>query len=83
MEENNLLVAFSRLLIEDLALAPHWRLDVDIAADDAVVLRLILLFFWCRSSERIVQQLQDAAPDVCPAGEGVLRMISAAKVQTV
>lgn len=36
VQENDLLVSFARLLVEDLTLSPHRRCDIDVAADDAV-----------------------------------------------
>lgn len=72
VQEDNLLLALARLLVEDLALAPHGRLDVNVSADDTILVRLGLIGFGRWASVGIVQKFEDAAPDVRPAGEGVL-----------
>lgn len=73
MQEDNVLAAFTGLLIEDLASSPQRRLDVCIAADDGVLIEL--WFLVCRgwSSMGVMQQLENAAPDVRPMGERILQ----------
>ena len=75
VQENDLLVSFARLLVEDLTLSPQRRCNVDVATDDAVLVRFVLLVLGSRASEGVVQELQDTAPDVSPASEGVLRPV--------
>jgi len=72
MQEQNLLLAFPSLLVEDLALAPHGRGNVRIPADNMVFVRLRLLVLRRRARVGIVQDLEDAAPDVGPVRESVL-----------
>jgi hypothetical protein len=36
VQEDDLLVSFARLLVEDLTLSPKGRCDIDVATDDAV-----------------------------------------------
>lgn len=42
VQEDNLLLAFAGLLVEDLALSPEWRCDIGVAADDTILIWLSL-----------------------------------------
>lgn len=72
VQEDNLLLSLARLLIEDLALAPQRRLDVDVATDNTVVVHLVLGLLGGRTGEGVVKELQDTTPDVSPACECIL-----------
>ena len=72
MQEDDILIAFSRLLIEDFAFAPERRLDVDISADDVVHIHLSFGISWSRTRMGIVNELEDTAPAVRPVGEARL-----------
>lgn len=73
VQEHDVLLALTRLLVEDLALAPHGRRDIHVPANDAVFVGLVLTVFGSRAGESVVQQLQNPAPDVGPASERVLQ----------
>jgi hypothetical protein len=72
VQEDNLLLPFASLLVEDLALPPKRRLDVDVAADNAIVVQLLLCLLGSGAGERVVQEFQDTTPDVGPACESIL-----------
>jgi hypothetical protein len=72
VQENDLLFPFARLLIEDLALPPKRRLDIDVAPNNAVVVQLVLSVFRSGAGEGVVQEFQNTTPDVGPACESVL-----------
>lgn len=66
VQEEDLLRTGARLLVEALASTPNGGGDVGVAADDGVVIALWLGVCWCFADELIVEELEDAAPDVCP-----------------
>jgi hypothetical protein len=72
VQEDNFLLSLTRLFIEDLALPPQRRLDVNIATNDAVVVQIVLSVFRSGASERVVQKFQDTTPYMGPARESVL-----------
>jgi hypothetical protein len=72
VQEHNLLLPLTSLLVEDLTLPPKRRLDIDVATNDAVVVQLVLCVFRSGAGEGVVQEFQDATPDVGPACESVL-----------
>lgn len=69
VQEYDILISLARLLIEDLASAPHGRLDIDVASNDAVLVELLLRVLGRGASKGIVEEFQYATPDVRPAGE--------------
>lgn len=69
VQEHDILLAFASLLVEDLALAPQGRRDIYVSADDAVLVGLFVFVLGRWSCEGVVQEFEDAAPDVGPAGE--------------
>ena len=73
VQKHDVLSSLARLLVEDLALAPHGRRDIHVPANDAVFVGLVLTVFGSRAGESVVQQLQNPAPDVGPASERVLQ----------
>ena len=75
VQEDDLLISFARLLVEDLTLSPQRRRNVDIATDDAVLVQFVLVVLGSGASEGVVQELQDTAPDVGPASERVLQSV--------
>jgi hypothetical protein len=75
VQEDDLLVSFARLLVEDLTLSPKGRCDIDVATDDAVFVQFLLLILGSGASEGVVQEFQDATPDVGPASERVLQWL--------
>jgi hypothetical protein len=72
VREYDVLSSLSRLLVEDLALAPQRRSNIDITSNDAVFFRLILLIRGRWARKGIVQEFQRTAPDVSPASESIL-----------
>jgi hypothetical protein len=72
VQEYDVLSSLSRLLVEDLALAPQRRSNIDITSNDAVFFGLILLIRGRWARKRIVQEFQRTAPDVSPASESIL-----------
>jgi hypothetical protein len=74
VQEHNVLSSLTGLLVEDLALAPQRRSYIDVTSNDAVLFGLILLVRGRWTRKGIVKEFQSAAPDVCPASEGILRV---------
>jgi hypothetical protein len=75
VQEHYVLVALSGLLIEDLAFAPQRGLDIGISTDDDIFVCFRLFVCGRLACESIVQELEDAAPDVCPMGERSLAVL--------
>ena len=80
VKKHDLLISLAGLLVKDLAFAPHRRRDIDVAANDAVLVQLVLLVFWRRTGEGVVQKLQDSTPHVSPACKSILGSWSVAVV---
>lgn len=74
VQKHNLLSSLPGLLVEDLALAPQGRGDIDVTSNDAVLIGLILLIRGRWACEGVVEQFQSTTPDVGPAGESILRV---------
>jgi hypothetical protein len=72
VQEYDVLSSLSRLLVEDLALAPQRRSNIDITSNDAVFVKLVLLVRRRWTRKGIVKEFQSTTPDVCPASESVL-----------
>jgi len=66
VQKQDVLVSFSRLLVEDFATAPCGRSNVDVSPDDMIVIALWLFICRCRTYESIVEDLEHAAPDLRP-----------------
>ena len=75
VQEDDLLISFARLLVEDLTLSPQWRRNIDVATDDAIFVQFVLVVLGSGASEGVVQKFQDTAPDVGPASERVLQSV--------
>jgi hypothetical protein len=54
VQEDNLLLPLTSLLVEDLTLPPKRRLDVDVATNNAVVVQLVLCVFGSGAGEGVV-----------------------------
>ena len=78
VQEDDLLVSFARLLVEDLTLSPHGRRNVNVASNDAVFVQFVLLILGSGACKGVVQELQDTAPDMGPASKGVLQKVKSA-----
>jgi hypothetical protein len=72
MQEHDVLSSLAGLFVEDLALAPQGRSDINITPNDAVLVGFILLVHGRWACEGIVKELQGATPDVSPASESIL-----------
>lgn len=66
VQEQDLLITLARLFVEDLGSAPERRGDVDVSANDVVVVALWLFVRGCGADERVVEDLEDSSPDVRP-----------------
>ena len=73
VQKHDVLATFTRLLVEDLASSPKRRLDIDVTANNGVLVKLRLVFCWSCAGMGVMQQLQDSTPDMCPVGERILR----------
>jgi hypothetical protein len=73
VQEDDLLVSLTSLLVKDLTLPPQRSFNVDVATDNTVFVKLVLLVFGSGPSEGVVKEFQDTTPDVSPAGKGVLQ----------
>jgi hypothetical protein len=69
VEEDNGLLAFTRVLVENLGFTPHWGLEEYVFARQVVLYRfwLRVLLHW--SAMRVVRKLENAAPDMRPVRE--------------
>jgi hypothetical protein len=73
VQEDNILVSFTSLLVEDLTLSPQRSFNIDVTSDDAVLVEFVLLVLGSGASEGVVQEFQNTTPDVSPAGKSVLQ----------
>lgn len=72
VEEDNVLVSLTSLLVENFASSPEWRLNINVTTDDGVLVQLRLVICRCWTGVGIVKKLKHAAPDMCPVSEGIL-----------
>lgn len=72
MQEDNILVAFTRLLVEDLTLAPHRRSDIHVTTNNMIFILLRLFVRRRRTDQSVMQQLEATAPNMRPMRKGIL-----------
>lgn len=72
VQEHDILLALPGLLVEDLALTPLRRGDVNVSPNDMIFIYLRLLVSRCLSHESIMKQFQNTTPDMRPVRESTL-----------